>query len=407
MSATGHGLDTDSAELILGRYGELWLKGKNRGNFERALVRNVRTALEPITPLRVERGHGYLCVVPERRAADAAARLAEVFGLSSLSPAWSAPAEPEAIARVAARVLEWALEAFPRERVVRFRVSSRRGDKRFPLISTELDRFVADSILEPYAERLRVDLEHPELSLGIHVRAEGAFVFAEKRRGAGGLPVGTLGRAMCLLSGGIDSPVAAWLAMKRGCDVSFVTFHSERYIGEAAVEKVRRLVRVLARYQRDARLFVAPFTAIQTAIRDGAPQGYRTILYRRMMQRIAVGLAARERALAVVTGDNLGQVASQTLENLRCIEDACGLPLLRPLLTYDKAETIELAQRIGTYDVSIEPQPDCCTVFQPTRPVIHGRLDACHAAERELDVDGLVREALEGSRREDLAVTPP
>ena len=180
------GLDTGSAELILARYGELWLKGKNRHQFEKALMRNIRMALAPITDVHIERGHGFLTVVPERRATDAAQRLQEVFGLSSLSPAWNAPAEPEAIAQVAAHVLERALETFPKRRVLSFRVATRRGDKRFPMISTELDRFVADRILGPYEERLRVDLDRPELTLGIHVRAGGAFLFAEKQRAAGG-----------------------------------------------------------------------------------------------------------------------------------------------------------------------------------------------------------------------------
>jgi len=389
----------ESAEVVLARYGELWLKGKNRGQFERRLVQNARHALESIAPCEIERAHGFLVVTPESRAGDVARRLQDVFGLSSVSPARLAPPDPDAIGEVALEVLGAALESRPRDRPIPFRVETKRSDKTFPLISTELDRVVADRVLPVYGERLKVNLSRPELTLGIHVHPTRTFVFAERLPGGGGLPVGTLGRVVCLLSGGIDSPVAAWMAMKRGCEVVFVAFHSYPFIGASFQRKVERLVHALGRFQPRSTLWVVPFAAIQTAIRDATPEPYRTVLYRRMMQRIACRLAERERALAVVTGDSLGQVASQTLENLSCIEAASDLPVLRPLLTFDKSETIERARHIGTYELSIEPEPDCCTVFQPRRPVIRGRLGACDGAEEALDVDGLVASAVEGAER--------
>lgn len=383
-------------ETALIRYGELALKGGNRSYFERALVRNVIEACRRVSPVTCERRRGRILVFPERRVEEVARRLQDVFGIVSVSPAWGVEPRPEAIAERARAVLADALRDFPPERPVTFRVESSRADKSFPLTSMELDRFVADRILDD-PRRITVRLDDPELSLGIDVREERAWLFARRLPGPGGLPLGTLGRVLCLLSGGIDSPVAAWMAMKRGARVSFVTFHSYPYIGEASKRKVVELVRTLTRWQPAGRLWVAPFTETQVAIRDSAPAGYRTVLYRRMMHRIACALAPRERATALVTGESLGQVASQTLENLTCIGDAAELPVLRPLLTFDKEETVRVARRIGTFETSIVPEPDCCTVFQPRRPVIRGTLDACRRAEEGLDVAGLVERAVEGA----------
>jgi thiamine biosynthesis protein ThiI len=389
--------------VVLARYGELWLKGKNRIDFERALMRNARAAVAGLDPeVSIEREHGLLVIRPTRRARDVASRLRDVFGFSSLSRARAAPSEPEALAQAAIEVLGEELEARPTERPVRFRVSAKRADKRFPLTSQQLDVFVAEHIPPALVPRLTVDLTTPELVLGLHVRAGTSYAFAHRERGAGGLPVGTVGRAIVLLSGGIDSPVAAWMAMKRGCEAVLLSFHSYPWVGRGFEHKVERLASALARYQPRTRLVLAPLAEIQVAIRDVAKPAYRTVLYRRMMQRIATRLAAEERAGAVVTGDSLGQVASQTLENLTCIEAASELPVLRPLIGFDKSETIAVAQRIGTFALSIENEPDCCTVFQPERPVIFGKLSECLAAESELDVPGLVERALAERRTVDV-----
>lgn len=387
---------TAEPEVVLVRYGELALKGKNRGQFEEALARNLRAALERVAPVRVRRSRGRMVVVPEGRAWQVARRAALVFGVKSVSPAWGAEPDPEAIGAVAEVVLDDALARLAPGAAPTFRVETRRADKRFPLTSVELDRLVAARVLPRHPE-LSVDLSHPELTLGIDVRPERAWLFAHRLPGPGGLPVGTLGRVLSLLSGGIDSPVASWLAMKRGCRVAFVSFHSYPYIGEASRKKVVDLVRILARYQPRSRLFVVPFTDVQVAVRDSAPEAYRTVLYRRAMQRIASRLAAREKATALVTGESLGQVASQTIENLACIEAAADLPVLRPLVTFDKEEAIEIARRIGTFETSCRPEPDCCTVFQPSKPVIRGRLEECLAAEERFDVAGLTEAALAGT----------
>jgi len=382
-------------ELILVRYGELALKKKNRPMFERALVRNIHEATRAVSPVEIERRSGRLAVVPERRAAEVARRVQDVFGIKSLSPAWGAPSEPDEIVALARAVLDDALRDVPAGRCVTFRVRTSRADKSFPMTSTELDRYVADRIL-PGPERVKVQLEGPELELGIDVRAERTYVFSKRLRGLGGLPVGTLGRVLCLLSGGIDSPVAAWMAMKRGCRVAFVTYHSYPFLGERSKKKVIDLVRVLTRFQPSARLFVVPFTDVQTTIRDAAPEAYRTVLYRRMMQRIASAIGARYDYQALVTGESMGQVASQTLENMTCIGAAADLPVLRPLVAFDKEETIEIARRIGTFEVSKRPEPDCCTVFQPKKPVVRGKLETCLAVESEIDVGGLVEAAVRG-----------
>ncbi len=390
---------TAAREVVLARYGELWLKGRNRIDFEHTLMRNAHAALLALDPeVEVEREHGLLVVRPSRRVDAVALRMQDVFGISSLSVARGVPSEPEALASVATEVLSAALEKLPRERVVRFRVSTKRSDKRFPMTSQELNRFVAERLPAALVTRLQVDLDEPELELELHVRARTSYVFAARSPGAGGLPVGSVGRVIVLLSGGIDSPVAAWMAMKRGCTAVLLSFHSYPWVGAGFERKVERLARELARFQPRTRLVLAPLAEIQVAIRDTAPSPYRTILYRRMMQRVAGRLARVERAGAVVTGESLGQVASQTLPNLGLIEDACDLTVLRPLIGFDKSEIIERARRIGTFTLSIENEPDCCTVFQPEHPVIHGKRAECVAAEAGLDVEGLVTRSFEARR---------
>lgn len=392
-------MSDDAREVVLARYGELWLKGKNRREFERALMRNVRAALSALDPeVVVEREHGLLVVHPTRRVGEVALRMQDVFGCSSLSIARAVPSEPEQLASVAREVLSEALDKQAQGRQIRFRVSTKRSDKRFPMTSQELNRFVAERLPAALAARVIVDLDEPELELSLHVRTRTSYVFAERLSGAGGLPVSSVGRVIVLLSGGIDSPVAAWMAMKRGCTAVLLSFHSYPWVGAGFERKVERLAQLLARFQPRTRLVFAPLAEIQVAIRDTAPPPYRTILYRRMMQRVAGRLARAERAGAVVTGESLGQVASQTLPNLSLIEAACDLTVLRPLIGLDKSEIIARAQRIGTFATSIEREPDCCTVFQPEHPVIHGRVTECVAAEAGLDVEGLVTRSFEARR---------
>jgi thiamine biosynthesis protein ThiI len=390
---SSNGITLGAPERVLVRYGELALKGGNRINFERALVRNLKDALAPISPVRVERQRGRMLVTPAGRVEEVAARAARVFGVKSVSPAWSSAPEPEAIAALARAVFLDALAQLPPGSERTMRVRCKRADKRFAMTSVEFDRWLGERVLAGI-EGVRVQLDGPAIEVGVELRPEGVSVFAHRLAGPGGLPVGTQGRGLCLLSGGIDSPVAAWMSMKRGLAVSFVGFHSWPYIGEASKQKVIALATALAGWQSHARLYVAPFAPIQLAIRERAPEAYRTILYRRMMQRIASRIAERDGHDVLITGESLGQVASQTLDNLRCIELAATRAVLRPLIALDKDEIIAIARRIGTFEISNVQEPDCCTVFMPAHPVIHGELALCERAESELDVEGLVSSAV-------------
>jgi thiamine biosynthesis protein ThiI len=389
---------SDAAELVLVRYGELALKGGNRGEFEKRLVANMRRALAGVTPATFKRERGRVVVRPEGRVEAAARRLQDVFGISSISPARGVPSEREPILAAARTALAEAVAELPPGRPTTFRVSVRRADKLFPIPSSQFERIVADHVLGLHPQ-LVVRLVGPELELEVDIRVEASYVFARRLPGLGGLPVGSLGRVLCLISGGFDSPVAAWMSMKRGAEVVFTTFHSPPFIGESARKKVIDLVRVLSRHQARCVLHVVPFAEVQTAVRDAGHEGYRTVLYRRMMQRIATRLAHAERAQALVTGECLGQVASQTLENMACIGAAAGLPVLRPLIGFDKQETIALARRIGTHDLSALQEPDCCTLFMPERPVIRGRLDECLEIESTLDLEALASDAIARGER--------
>jgi len=380
-------------ERVVVRYGELALKGGNRPEFERALVRNLKNALKAVSPVSVERQRGRLLVTPQGRAEEVAAQAARVFGVKSVSPAWSSAREPEAIAALARAVFLDALSRLPPGAARTMRVRCKRADKHFPMTSVAFDRWLGERVLSG-VEGVRVQLDEPAIELGVEIRPEGVHVFAHRIQGPGGLPVGTQGRGLCLLSGGIDSPVAAWMSMKRGLAVSFIGFHSWPYIGEASKQKVVALARSLATWQSRTRLYVAPFAAVQLAIRERAPEAYRTILYRRMMQRIASRIAERDGHDVLITGESLGQVASQTLDNLRCIELASTRALLRPLIALDKDEIIAVARRIGTFEISNVQEPDCCTVFMPGKPVIRGEPGLCERAEAELDVEGLVAQAV-------------
>ncbi|MBL7008002.1 MAG: tRNA 4-thiouridine(8) synthase ThiI [Planctomycetes bacterium] len=384
---------------LIVRYHEIGLKGGNRGFFERKLCENLRAALPGVPELRTERIRGRVLVragVPAERLLEPVSR---VFGVASLSPAVEVEADLDQIAAAGRVELRQALSLqFAGREAVRFRVKVNRADKGFPKRSNQIERELAEAVM-PEFPALQVNLGSPELSLEVDLRQEGTWVFARRIPGPGGLPVGVMGRVVCLLSGGIDSPVAAWLAMKRGMRVDFVSFYSFPHVGPQLREKLIRQVENLNRWQPTAKLTIVPFTPIQEAIRDSCPPSYRTVLYRRAMQRIASKIAFRSNAKALITGESVGQVASQTLENMTVIEAASALPVLRPLVTMDKHETVALARRIGSYETSNLPVPDCCTVFQPDHPVIYGRLDEALAAEEPLDLAAMTAEAVRGSER--------
>ena len=381
------------SDLIVLRHGELFLKGDNRRQFEQLLESNLRRTLSVIPEAWIERGQGrHFVHCPASRLPLALERLRKVFGLSSLSPAIAVAPEIDALGSAAVAAVERLLSEG--HRPASFRVKARRADKSFPYPSPEIGRSVGARVVE--ATGLSVDLEHAELTVGVEVGPVRSFIFVERVPGAGGLPVGTSGKVLLLLSGGIDSPVAGHLMQKRGCRLDALYFHSPPYTGARTRAKVEELATRLAPAQGGLTLAVATFTAIQTAVRDGAPCEMAVVLYRRAMMRIGSELARNRGCLALATGENLGQVASQTIENLSCIEAAAGLSVLRPLLAFDKSETIELARRIGTYELSTEPYEDCCSLFVPRHPLIRAQIEPVERVEAELSLGRLIEEAVAG-----------
>jgi thiamine biosynthesis protein ThiI len=372
---------------VIVHYQEIALKGRNRPWFVARLVRNVREALSDLDVRRVHALMGRIEVVlgagtewPVIRE-----RLARVFGIGNFARAGRAPLDVEAIAaEILADLGDQQTESF--------RVSARRADKRFPLTSPQIEREVGGRIKE--ARGWRVDLRNPGLTVHVEALSDEAFYFFGKERGPGGLPSGVSGRVVCLLSGGIDSPVAAWRMMRRGCRVLFVHFHSYPILSRASQEKTREIATLLTRYQLRSRLFLVPFGEIQQRVVLGVSPPLRVVIYRRLMMRIAEAVAREHRAQALVTGEVVGQVASQTLENLTQINDVVSMPVLRPLIGMDKEEITAEAQRLGTYPVSIIPDQDCCTLFTPRHPATRARREDVERAESLLPVDEIVAGAV-------------
>jgi thiamine biosynthesis protein ThiI len=383
--------------VLLCRYGELFLKSGNRRLFERALADNIRAAVAGVPGVRVEQTHGRALVrVPAEEADDAASRLERVFGLVSFSLARQVPAAAD-LEAIGAAAVDEARAAIARDRPATFKIEARRSDKRFPVTSMEMARQIGGRVLAETG--LAVDVHEPALRLGVEVGTNVAFVYAGTRAAPGGLPVGASGSALLLLSGGIDSPVAGWLAAKRGLALDAIYFHSPPYIGEKSRDKVLALGRQLARWQALRSVTVVPFTEAQKRLRDAGPAELAVVLYRRMMMRIADAIADRLGSGGLVTGENLGQVASQTIENLTAIEAAARRVVLRPLITYDKVETTALARRIGTYETSILPFEDCCSLFVPPHPATRARAEDAERVEAKLDVAAEVAAAVAGSER--------
>jgi thiamine biosynthesis protein ThiI len=373
---------------IVVHYAEIGLKGRNRPQFEERLVRGLRLALGTAARPRIRRLEGRLAVelpddVPFELVRE---RIAECFGVAYFGRVSSC--EPTLPA------LEKALEGFVSEhRFASFGIRAKRSDKRHPFRSTEIARHLGSFVQERTGAR--VDLTDPELWIDVRVLAREAQILHERIPGPGGLPTGSAGRALAMISGGIDSPVAAYEIMRRGAEVSFAHFHSAPFTSAASVDKVRELVALLARHQGTTTLWVVPFGALQTELVRQAPAEPRVVLYRRFMLRIAEVLAERQRARALVTGDSLGQVSSQTLANLDTINRAAKLPVLRPLIGTDKQDIVARARRIGTLDISNEPDEDCCSYLMPVRPATSTRPEHMERIESGLDTERLVRETLE------------
>ncbi|HET7216882.1 MAG TPA: tRNA uracil 4-sulfurtransferase ThiI [Vicinamibacterales bacterium] len=371
---------------VIVHYQEIALKGRNRPWFVSRLVRNIREATSDVGVTAVRPLMGRIEVVLADGADWTAVRdrLRKVFGAGNFARAGRAALDVDAIA---AEILRDLGPDNPRS----FRVSARRADKRFPLTSPQIEREVGGRIKE--ARGWHVDLSHPELTIHVEALTNEAFYFFGKDAGAGGLPVGSSGRVVSLLSGGIDSPVASWRMIRRGCRALFVHFHSYPILSRASQEKARELVRLLTEYQFRSRLFLVPFGEIQQQVVLTVGPPLRVVIYRRLMMRIADAIARRHGAGALVTGEVVGQVASQTLENMAVINDVATRPVLRPLVGMDKEEITAEAQRLGTYPISIIPDQDCCTLFTPKHPATRARLTDVERAEESLAIAEIVERA--------------
>ncbi|NLG86205.1 MAG: tRNA 4-thiouridine(8) synthase ThiI [Firmicutes bacterium] len=375
--------------LILARYGEVGLKGKNRRLFENQLIRRMEEALTGLPVSGISRTHGRLYVTMDGQLDEALKRLSYVFGLVAVSPAQSAALD---LAEIKAAAVQAMIEAVAAGYST-FKVETRRPNKSFPLKSPEVSREVGAAVLQQ-VPGLMVDVHSPQVVLNIELREDQAYLYWRELPGPGGLPLGVSGRAVLLLSGGIDSPVAGWMAMSRGLEIVPVYFHSFPFTSDRAKEKVVDLCRVLAHYCTQVKLYVIPFTKIQTALREGGSEELQTIFLRRMMMRLAAKVAAKEGATALITGESLGQVASQTLPSLAATEEVVDLPVLRPLIALDKQEIIRRAKKLGTYEISIRPYADCCTVFVPRHPETHPDRAVVAQKEAGLVAPELITEAV-------------
>lgn len=377
-------------EVILIKLGEVVLKGLNRHTFEDVLLKNIRRRITPLGGFDVREMQSTVYVTPKEGADldDAEERVAKIFGISAYSRACELPKNMEAICSGAENYLRRELSA-----AKTFKVECKRSDKKFPLKSPEISAQVGGYLLEKFPN-LRVDVNEPEFTVRVEVRDFAAYVHGNANRGAGGIPVGTGGKAAVLISGGLDSPVAAWMMARRGVELTAVHFASPPYTSERAEQKVADLLRRVGEYAGHMTMFTVPFAKVQEEILAKCPEDLFTIIMRRFMMRAAEQIARREGCGALITGESLGQVASQTLQAIVCTDASAKMPVFRPLIGMDKVDIIDIARRIDTYDLSILPYEDCCTVFTPKHPRTKPVLKFVEQAEEALDVDALVEDCV-------------
>ncbi|WP_434629830.1 tRNA uracil 4-sulfurtransferase ThiI [Thermoanaerobacterium thermosaccharolyticum] len=368
-------------DIILIKYGELALKGDNRAFFENKLVKNIKEALKGYDGIKVEKTHGRIYVECDGNVNEVIDKLKKVFGIVGMTVAKKVDLDLDAIYNAA-------IELMRSYSGKSFKVETRRPNKSFPYESMEISRMVGGKILQN-VEDVHVDVHNPDIILNIEIR-EKAYLYSGITDGIGGMPLGTNGRAVVLLSGGIDSPVAAWMMMKRGVEIEAVYFHSPPYTQERAKDKVIDLCKKLSEYGQDIYLHVVNFTDFQLAIYDKCPPKMTTIIMRRMMMRVAENIANKYGAKALITGESLGQVASQTIESLYCTNAVTHMPVFRPLIGMDKSEIVEISQKIGTYDISIRPYEDCCTIFVPKHPIIKPDLEEVIDGEKNIDYEKFI-----------------
>ena len=378
--------DNTMRELILVRYGEIFLKGLNRPYFLKALVGRVKDAVAPLGA-RVWLHDGRILISDAQDLEAAMESASKVFGVHSVCPAIEMEKDDfDAISMQAVEMMHGLKGTF--------KVSSRRSDKQYPKQSPEINMEIGAKILEQCPE-LQVDLHHPDHVMNVEIRDK-AYLYVRVVMGVGGMPVGTNGKATLLLSGGIDSPVAGWMIAKRGVQISAVHFDSYPYTSDRAKEKVLDLARILSKSCCGIRVYIVPFTEIQMAIHEKCPSDYTTLIMRRYMMRIAEKCAEKEHAGALITGESIGQVASQTMDALNATNAVVHMPVFRPVIGFDKSEITEISTKIGTYDTSILPYEDCCTVFTPRHPATHPKMETILKAEAGLDSENLIDRAMQG-----------
>jgi thiamine biosynthesis protein ThiI len=378
-------------DMLLLRFGEFTLKGKNRARFEKAVLKHVKLLLKPFPGASLRKEFGRIYVVLGGEPYEQIIQvLQKVFGITTISPVKMAPVELDAIIETAVALMH----ELNVDEGTTFKVNARRVWKEFPHSSQEMNHLIGSPILRNFPA-LRVDVRQPNIELRVEVREQAAYIFSDVIMAVGGFPLGTNGKAMLLLSGGIDSPVAGWSSMRRGLEIECVHFYSYPFTSERAKEKVIDLAKVLAGYAGRIKIHLVPFTEVQTAFTRTGQDNLIITLMRRSMLRIATMLAEREGALALVTGDSLGQVASQTLSSMNVIGRSTELPLLRPLVMMDKQEITEIAKQIGTYDLSILPYEDCCTLFVPKSPTTNPNLWVVQKIEASIrDLNALIEQAV-------------
>lgn len=382
---------------IMVRYGELSTKGKNKRDFIRQLGRNVRAVLHqfPTVEVKAQRDRLHVDLNGEDDQ-KVISTLQGVFGIETLYPSIKVEKDMDVIKETA---LQMAKEQYRSGNT--FKINTRRQDKHFEYHTNQINNMLGDYVLENI-DGISVDVKNPDIAIRVEVRMNGAYLSSETIHGAGGLPVGTGGRATMMLSGGIDSPVATYLAMKRGVKIDMIHFYSPPYTSEQALNKAKQLTSILAKYSGNIQFIQVPFTEVQETIKEKVPEGYLMTIQRRMMLRIAAEITKSRHCGGVFTGESLGQVASQTLESMLAINDVTSMPVLRPLVSMDKTEIIKISKQIGTYDLSILPYEDCCTIFTPPAPKTKPNLQRSREFENYIDVEGLMRKAVDNIQITDI-----
>lgn len=379
-------------KLILVKNGELALKGLNRSTFEDILIKNMRRRLRAVGEFEYKKSQSTIMVIPKDEDIDfdeAVDIISRIFGIAAFSVAGTAEKDIEKIKQSAAEFLE---EDLANART--FKVCAKRSDKKFPFKSPEICREVGGYLLSRYPN-LKVDVHNPEVTVTVEVRDTSVFIHGNQQKGAGGMPVGTSGKAALMLSGGIDSPVAGYMMSKRGLILDAIHFAAPPYTSKRAEMKVRKLASLVSRYSGKIKFMIVPFTQIQECIKDNCPEELFTVIMRRLMMKVALGLCEKDECKALITGESLGQVASQTLDAIRCTDAVSPLPVFRPLIGMDKLEIIDIARKIGTFETSLEPYEDCCTVFTPRHPMTRPTLEVIEKAESGFDFEPLIKKAIE------------